>query len=298
SYDDGVYVTTNASGSCASPCDLFGSSPLAGSPKYPEDMVALGDAATPTSLYVAAAAHDDQGVSGAIEKLTGTTWAQLRASTLDSDSAWYTIDGYITLDEVRHLVVGCRDVCKAETGDWGTLYDTLYRSDDGGSTWSSMILPPTTIHANEVGGPGGADWWGDQSGGISAFMLGNSSFHAADVEVDPSDTQRIFVAGNAGVWRTDDGGANWYPCVSGLEVSQAKAVATDPNDPGRVYVAAEDWTLFESDDHGSTVKRIAPPNSGGWGTAVAVDPVSSRVYVATGSPDASSGGDVWSADPS
>ncbi|TMK77981.1 MAG: hypothetical protein E6G47_10420 [Actinobacteria bacterium] len=298
SYDDGVYVTTNATGSCVSPCELFGTSPIVGSPKYPEDIVALGDASTATSVYVAAASSASQGISGVVEELTAGTWTQLGASTLDAASAWYTIDGYITPDETRHLVVGCRDLCKAETGDWGTLFQTLYRSDDDGSTWSSMILPPSAIQPDQVGGPGGSDWWGDQKGGIPSFMLGQNWFRAADVEIDPSNNQRIFVSGNAGVWRSDDGGANWYPCVNGLEVSQAKAVATDPNDANRVYVAAEDWTLFESDDHGHTVQRVAPPNSGGWGTAVAVDPVNSRVYVATGGADASTGGDIWSADPS
>ncbi len=296
SYDDGVYVTTNASGSCVSPCELFGASPIAGSPKYPEDLVALGDAATATSLYVAAAANAGQGISGAVEKLTGTAWTQLGASTLDAGSVWFTIDGYISPDETRHLVVGCRDLCKADTGVYGTLYEQLYRSDDGGTTWTSMILPPAAINSDQMGGPGGPDWWGSQPGGIPLFMLGQSSFKVADVEVDPSNTQRIFVAGNAAIWRSDDAGASWYPCVNGLEVIQAKAVATDPNNAGRVYMASEDWTLFESDDHGATVQREAPPNSGGWGTAVAVDPVNSRVYVAIGGPDATTGGDLWSAD--
>jgi hypothetical protein len=82
-----------------------------------------------------------------------------------------------------------------------------------------------------------------------------------------------------------------------MEAIQAKDVAVDPRVPGRVYVASEDWTLFVSQDHGRTATRVAPPNLGGWGTAVAVDPTSSRVYVSIGSADPTTGGDIYSASP-
>src|SRR5262249_26462179 len=160
----------------------------------------------------------------------------------------------------------------------GTLYQQLYRSDDGGSTWTSMILPPSVIHADEMGGPGGADWWGSQAGGIPLFMLGQQYTGITDVEVDPSDTQRIFAPASGAVWRPEDGGLGGYPWVTGLQAIQAKDAAADPRVPGRVYVAAEDWTLFVSQDHGTTATRIAPPNPGGWGTAVAVNPTNSRVF--------------------
>jgi hypothetical protein len=298
SYDDGVYVSTDANGDCTSSCELFGSTAMSGSPLYPEELLTLGTSTSPTVLYAAAAANTDTGTLGGIYKYSAGTWSLIDgdAGTLSRNSVWFAIDGYISADGRRHLVVGCHDVCQADTGSWGTLYEDVYRSDDEGHTWTSLILPPSVIQSNQEGGPGGPQWWEALPSGFPQYMLGQSGFGVSQIAVDPSDRQRYFVSGNSGVWRTDNAGLTWYPCVSGMMVTQAQSVAVDPNQPGRVYTAVFDWRLLYSTDHGATSVRSLPPGAGDWGTSVAVDPVNSRVYLATGEPDPTTSGDLFSAD--
>jgi hypothetical protein len=297
SYNDGVYLSTKANQSCINPCALFGSSAMAGSPLFPEELLTLGNPSNPTVLYVAAAANTGAGALGGIYKYSGGAWSLIDgdAGTLSRNSVWFGIDGYISNDGRHHLVVGCHDVCQADSGAWGTLYEDVYRSDDEGHTWTSLVLPPTLVN-NEEGGPGGPQWWEALPSGFPQYMLGQSNFGVSHIAIDPTDHKRYFVSGNSGVWRTDDGGLNWYPCVRGMMVSQAQAVAVDPNQPGRVYTAVFDWRLLYSTDHGVTEQRSMPAGAGDWGTAVAVDPVSSRVYLATGLPDPTTSGDLFSAD--
>lgn len=291
-YDDGVYVSTKAKQACTDPCSLFGTAPIVGSPLFPEELVALGG--TKTTLYAAAAASTSPAASGGAYKYDSGKWSALGTGTLSSSAIWFSIDGYVSGDGVRHLVIGCRDLCESATGSWGTLFQNLYRSDDGGSTWTSLILPPSVIHADETGGPGGPSWW--ESTGSAVNMLGQPLYGAAQIAVDPTNTQRIFVAGRSGVWRSEDGGLNWYPVVDGMAVSQGMSVAVDRVQSNRVYLGVGDWAFLYSEDRGDAVENSSP-GGGPIGSATAVDPVNSRVYLAPSDGDLSSGGDVYSADP-
>jgi photosystem II stability/assembly factor-like uncharacterized protein len=54
-----------------------------------------------------------------------------------------------------------------------------------------------------------------------------------------------------GLWRSADGATNWSAVGSGLPSKDLKALAIDPTNPSRVYVAAKDG-LYESVDGGAT----------------------------------------------
>jgi hypothetical protein len=88
--------------------------------------------------------------------------------------------------------------------------------------------------------------------------------------------------------------------VRGLDVTITKGAVGDPNVPGRVYVAASDWTLFSSTDGLRTVTDTRPTGAGSDGYAVAVDPATtpSTVFVATGSRRGRASGEIYSSpDP-
>jgi photosystem II stability/assembly factor-like uncharacterized protein len=51
---------------------------------------------------------------------------------------------------------------------------------------------------------------------------------------------RFWVAGDGGIWRSDDGGANFTNLNGNLELTQFYDVALDPNDPARVFGGAQD----------------------------------------------------------
>ena len=118
----------------------------------------------------------------------------------------------------------------------------LFRSVDGGSTWSE--LPGLREH-------GSGPHWQPGAGGMCLHTI----------LPDPRDPVRMLVAiSAAGVFRTDDGGATWRPTNAGLvsegipdpdaEVGHCvHKLALHPDRPDTVYMQKH-WDVMRSDDGG------------------------------------------------
>ena len=118
----------------------------------------------------------------------------------------------------------------------------LFRSVDGGSTWSE--LPGLREH-------GSGPHWQPGAGGMCLHTI----------LPDPRDPARMLVAiSAAGVFRTDDGGATWRPTNAGLvsegipdpdaEVGHCvNKLALHPDRPDTVYMQKH-WDVMRSDDGG------------------------------------------------
>jgi len=118
----------------------------------------------------------------------------------------------------------------------------LFRSVDGGSTWSE--LPGLREH-------GSGPHWQPGAGGMCLHTI----------LPDPRDPDRMLVAiSAAGVFRTDNGGATWRPTNAGLvsegipdpdaEVGHCvHKLALHPDRPDTVYMQKH-WDVMRSDDGG------------------------------------------------
>ncbi len=118
----------------------------------------------------------------------------------------------------------------------------LFRSVDGGSTWSE--LPGLREH-------GSGPHWQPGAGGMCLHTI----------LPDPRDPARMLVAiSAAGVFRTDDGGVTWRPTNAGLvsdgipdpdaEVGHCvHKLALHPDRPDTVYMQKH-WDVMRSDDGG------------------------------------------------
>lgn len=103
------------------------------------------------------------------------------------------------------------------------------------------------------------------------YILGSGSGDAYHMAIDPSDPQRVYVAGyensSAALYRSDNGGSNWSgPSASGLGGYVYK-LAIDPVDPSILY-AATSQGVYRSTDYGDSWSQV---RSGG-AAAVCVDP--------------------------
>jgi hypothetical protein len=290
SYGEGVWISHDANAPDPSQISFeqISGQSVPNSPGSPEELVVVSDGAGST-LYVSSGPAS--GSPGGGYSYAGGGWQYLTPS-LPGAANWFAIDAY-SESGVRHLVTGCRNGCPIDSATGVT--ENLFRSDDGGVTWTPLLGDPALIHGNEIGGPGGPAWWLAQASPPN--MLGGAWYQVAQIRVDPTDHQRIFVAGRSGLWRSDDGGANWYPCVNGMLVTVATGVAVDPTNLSKVYASVLDWGMVYSQDRGLTVAESKPVGAGSKGEAVAVDPASGKVYLSLANSDETKGEVYSSTDP-
>lgn len=181
----------------------------------------------------------------------------------------------------------------------------MYTSDDGGATWSAASRglprdsywavaahpddPQTAWAAGERGGvyrtsDGGGTW--DE---VSENTFDGLWVNALAVAHIPGGV-RVFagvrlaespVAGEGGVYYSDDGGSSWR---LGFQTEQfVKALAVDPSDERRV-IAAEGYGVWRSEDSGATWEHV---NGNTW-----QEPTGDDVHLGAVEFDPSSGGQV------
>ena len=125
----------------------------------------------------------------------------------------------------------------------------LFRTSDGGQTWSE--LPGLRTHES-------ASSWAPGAGGMCLHTI----------LLDPRDQRRMFVAiSSAGTFRTDDGGATWRPINRGLhseEIPDPDAevghcvhrIAMHPSRPDVLFMQKH-WDVMRSDDAGESWHEVS-----------------------------------------
>ena len=184
-----------------------------------------------------------------------------------------------------------------------SIGDGIYKSTDGGETWTNAGLPKSERIAQIVVSPKNSDT-------VFASVPGALWSDSPD----------------RGLYRTTDGGKKWELALKGSNLSTGcSAVAIDPNDSNVMFAALWDfrrkgWTfrsggdgpnapsgsgLFRSSDGGNTWNEITAENSKGFPKkpygriAIAIAPSNSkRVYAFVESTDSAlfvsdDGGSTW-----
>jgi photosystem II stability/assembly factor-like uncharacterized protein len=189
----------------------------------------------PDTWWVAAA-------SGGVWKSdnAGTTW-----SSVFDGTGVYSI-GCIAIDPKNPDVVwvGSGENNSQRSVSYG---DGVYKTTDGGKSWTNMGLP--------------------------------ASQHVGKVVVDPRDSDTVLVAaqgplwnagGDRGVYKTIDGGKTWQQVLEISPDTGATDLAYDPRDPDVLYAASYQrrrhvWTLidggpesaiYKSEDGGETWRKL------------------------------------------
>lgn len=172
-------------------------------------------------------------------------------ATSDGGGTWRPLwHGQLSL-AIGGLAISRSDpkILYAATGEWvGSMFTALnhfpgvgvYRTSDGGSDWDLLAPIP--------------------------------SDEASAVAIDPTDADRVYVAGNRALHRTRDGGSTWdvtAPNTKGIFDGVVTDVVVDPADPLRVYIAVDLDGIWRSTNGGNAWTKL----TNGIGTgAAAISP--------------------------
>jgi len=161
------------------------------------------DPVNPTTLYAGSA-----GIGGGVFKTLyrGQSWAQFLSNSILS----------VSLDPLSPAVV----YAGSATGD-------IYKSTDGGQTWSSVRT-------------GIAD-----ASGTPALV--------ESLAVDPTVSTTVYAGTfGAGVLKSVDGGQTWAALNTGLSTLRILRLTIDPANPSTIYAATLGAGVFKSTDAAQT----------------------------------------------
>ena len=198
----------------------------------------------------------------------GTSWQEITAPAFPikpSDGPWADDPSPWNVELIWSLAAGGPD--QPGTLWAGCMPAGLFRSDDGGASWSlntALWLDPRR-----------REWMGG----------GNDYPGMHSVLVDPRDANHVTVAISCGgVWQTHDGGQNWTLTASGMSASYMPEGSADEANTQDVHALVQCATspdaiwvqhhcgIYKSADGAHTWQHIEAPPPSGFGFAVGVDP--------------------------
>ena len=163
----------------------------------------------------------------------------------------------------------------------GGATSAIYRSYDGGDTWTKLTngLPsgsavgrigisvcksnPSVIYATYSDHPGyflgvykstnGGNTWTQTNDGDLADVYSNFGWYFGQIRVDPTNANRVFVLG-VPFYRSQDGGASWAEVGPANHVDH-HAMAFDPLTPARV-VEGNDGGIYASANSGTSWTKL------------------------------------------
>ncbi|MFY9607479.1 MAG: hypothetical protein WAU45_02550, partial [Blastocatellia bacterium] len=241
-----------------------------------------GVAGNPNIVYVGTA-------SGGVWKTTnaGTTWTPI-----------FEKQGTISVGDIA-VQAGSPDVVWVGTGESNTrnsvsFGDGVYRSNDGGKSWTHMGLKDTERISRIVIHPSNPDivyvaavghaFAPNEERGVFMTTDGGKTWQktlyidrehgASDLDIDPNNPNILyagmwkferkpwtFTSGDekGGVFRSIDGGRTWKQLTNTLPKLMGRiGVQVAPSNSNVVYVIAEtkEGMLYRSDDRGETFKLV------------------------------------------
>jgi photosystem II stability/assembly factor-like uncharacterized protein len=113
-----------------------------------------------------------------------------------------------------------------------------------------LISAVTLMAAALGGGPvsAGPNFW---------TSLGPDGGQISSVVIHPQDSDTLYAATNAGIFKSTDGTTTWSPANSGLSTFLVRRPVIDPQTPNTLY-AATDGGIYRSTDAGASWNPVNP----------------------------------------
>ncbi len=144
----------------------------------------------------------------------------------------------------------------------------LYVSRNNGTNWTRLAYPSSNISSamyipnsdnvyagTREGRIFHTQWNGSSWTALSALASPRANAYVSDLYVDPNNLSKMWATyrtiGGGRVFKSDDGGSSWLDRTTGLPDLPINAIATDPTNDARIWVAA-DLGVYQSLDDGVT----------------------------------------------
>jgi photosystem II stability/assembly factor-like uncharacterized protein len=209
----------------------------------------------------------------------GTSAGQLFVSR-DAGNSWAPFAHLGSGDDlvIDHIVFDPTNPLIIYAAGWGLYHDDegdVFRSDDGGATWTALAgvhgksiralaMAPSDHNTLVIGAldgvfrsqNGGATW--EKMTPENPDVLENhaSMRNFVSVAVDPQNPDVVYAGTRHLPWKTSDGGKSWHNLKDGiLDDSDVFSIIVDPKTPSRVYASACSG-IYKSDNGAELFHRV------------------------------------------
>lgn len=240
------------------------------------------------------AAIGDEG----IVKFDGSSWS-IQNAGLDINNVnrqWTAVAGYVS---------GNEDIVYAGTTNQGGIrdgrnYSNIWRSVDGGDTWSALVDADSNVSDTVYGQS--YEWW-YRTSAFREAGLGRRQSIVSSIDLARGPLTRqvsddiIYVSGRGGIWKSDNGGESWLPAVNNMQATSNEHVTVNPNDSNQVVLANTDYVVLQTRTafEGGDIARDKPGESESRNYDSIFDVVSDEIIIGVGDRDtnAPGGGEVF-----
>ena len=237
------------------------------------------------------------GVDG-IVKFDGNSWMlQNTGLSIKNDRRqWTAVAGY---------VAGTSDVIYAGTNNLGgnangSIYSSIWRSVDGGDSWSPLVDANTNV-SDKIYGQS-HDWW-YRIDAFSQAGLGRTNNVVSSIDVARGSLANnvsddiIYISGRGGIWKSENGGGLWEPAVNNMQATANTGVVVNPNNPNQVVISNTDYVVLETSAkfESSNMSRDKPSGAESRGYNAIFDIKSNELILGVGDRDTNNpgGGEVF-----
>lgn len=163
-----------------------------------------------------------------------------------------------TLGRIGLTMNTVSDVTYAMFSNRGGVFVSMWKSDNGGVSWSRVN------DTELLAAPLNASWAG--------------GWYFGQVKVSPSDPNLVFAMG-LDIWRSTDGGASWFWTSNNVHVDQ-HAMWINPNNSSQIYSGSDGGVSYTTTAGNNWTVRLNQPSTQFY--AITIDPSNpNRLYGGT-----------------